>query len=233
MAGYVISADGTRIAYDRIGAGYPVVLISGLLCDRQTLQELAERLASEFSVISYDRRGRGESGDAPRYGVAREIEDLGALIAAAGGSAAVYGHSSGAGLALNAAACTSAITRLVLHEPPYGGDDDEVGAARGNLPRACACARAGSPGRRGETVLCGLRATRRGGRGARRRRKAARSRSHDDLPAVRITGMLPDGKLAVLEDQDHGASAAAVAPVVAEFLAGSAANSENAESVAS
>lgn len=125
MTGYVTSADGTQIAFDRLGKGPPVVVVSGMFCDRQTTQKLAERLAQHCSVINYDRRGRGDSGDTAPYAVEREVEDLGALIAEAGGTASVYGHSSGAGLALNAAASGLPITRLVLHEPPYGPDDDE------------------------------------------------------------------------------------------------------------
>jgi pimeloyl-ACP methyl ester carboxylesterase len=125
MTRYVTSADGTRIAFDRLGQGPPVVVVSGMFCDRQTTQQLAEQLAQQFSVINYDRRGRGESGDTAPYAVGREVEDLGALIAEAGGTASVYGHSSGAGLALQAAASGLPITRLVLHEPPYGPDDDE------------------------------------------------------------------------------------------------------------
>ena len=125
MASYVTSADGAQIAFDRFGQGSPVVVVSGIFCDRQTTQELAEQLAQQFSVINYDRRGRGDSGDTAPYAVEREVEDLGALIAEAGGTASVYGHSSGAGLALNAAASGLPITRLVLHEPPYGPDDEE------------------------------------------------------------------------------------------------------------
>jgi pimeloyl-ACP methyl ester carboxylesterase len=100
MTDHVTSADGTRIAFDRLGEGGPVVVVSGMFCDRQTTRQLAERLAERLSVINYDRRGRGESGDTAPYAVQREIEDLGALIAELGGSASVYGHSSGAGLAL-------------------------------------------------------------------------------------------------------------------------------------
>lgn len=125
MTNFATSADGTRIAFDRLGEGPPVVVVGGIFNDRQTTQALAERLAQEVSVINYDRRGRGESGDTPPYAVEREVEDLGALIAAAGGTASVYGHSSGAGLALNAAARGLPISRLVLHEPPYGLDDEE------------------------------------------------------------------------------------------------------------
>jgi len=125
MTSYVTSEDGTPIAFDHFGQGPRVVVVSGMFCDRQTTQELAERLALQFSVINYDRRGRGESGDTTPYAVEREVEDLGALIAWAGGAALVYGHSSGAGLALHAAASGLPITRLVLHEPPYGSDDEE------------------------------------------------------------------------------------------------------------
>jgi pimeloyl-ACP methyl ester carboxylesterase len=125
MTSYATSADGTKIAFDRLGDGPPVVLVGGIFCTRQTTQALTERLAERFSVINYDRRGRGGSGDTEPYAVAREVEDLGALIAEAGGSASVYGHSSGAGLALNAASAGLPVTRLVLHEPPYGPDDTE------------------------------------------------------------------------------------------------------------
>jgi pimeloyl-ACP methyl ester carboxylesterase len=82
-------------------------------------------MARSLTVINYDRRGRGESGDTVPYAVEREIEDIDALIAETGGRASVYGHSSGACLALHAAARGSAIDRLVLHEPPYGPDDEE------------------------------------------------------------------------------------------------------------
>ena len=125
MASFVTSVDGTRIAFDRFGQGPPVVVVGGLLCDRERTQELAEQLAQHLSVINYDRRGRGESGDTAPYSVEREVEDLAALIAEAGGAASVYGHSSGAGLALAAAASGLPVTRLVLHEPPYGSDDEE------------------------------------------------------------------------------------------------------------
>jgi pimeloyl-ACP methyl ester carboxylesterase len=125
MTRYVTSVDGTRIAFDRLGQGPPVIVVSGIFCDRTTTQPLAEQLAQGFSVLNYDRRGRGESTDTAPYAVAREVEDLAALIVEAGGAASVYGHSSGAGLALNAAASGLPITRLVLHEPPYGPADDE------------------------------------------------------------------------------------------------------------
>lgn len=123
--GKTISADGTPIGYDQRGDGPPVVLVTGALGDRDTLAPLANTLARNFTVFNYDRRGRGESGDLVPYGVAREIEDLAAIITEAGGSAAVYGHSSGAGLALRAAASGLPIVRLVLHEAPYVTDDED------------------------------------------------------------------------------------------------------------
>jgi len=113
------SADGTPIAFERFGSGLPVVVVGGASCDRAKMREMAQGLADHFTVVNYDRRGRGDSGDTAPYAVQREIEDLGALIAEAGGAAAVYGHSSGAGLALHAAAHGLPITRLVLHDPPF------------------------------------------------------------------------------------------------------------------
>lgn len=126
MTNYVTSTDGTRIAFDRFGQGPPVVIVGGLLSDREGGRPLAEQLAGRFTAIAYDRRGRGESGDTAPYAVAREVEDIGALIAEVGGRASVYGHSSGAGLALEAAAGGLPIDRLVLHEPPYGPADEEA-----------------------------------------------------------------------------------------------------------
>ena len=124
MTNFVKSADGTQIAYDRLGSGPLVVLVSGMFSHRPAFQEEAEQLATRFTVLNYDRRGRGES-DTPPYAREREVEDLAALIEAEGGSAMVYGRSSGAGLALNAAASGLPITRLVLFEPPYGPDDED------------------------------------------------------------------------------------------------------------
>jgi pimeloyl-ACP methyl ester carboxylesterase len=123
--GTVTSADGTVIAFDRSGAGPAVVLIQGALNDRAdpVMSGLAAGLSRWFTVFSYDRRGRGGSGDTRPYAVEREIEDLAAVVAAAGGPAAVFGGSSGAGLALRAAARDPAITRLALWEPPYHVDD--------------------------------------------------------------------------------------------------------------
>lgn len=115
----VTSEDGTTIAYTEQGAGPPLVLVAGALCDRTSMRVLAERLSVEFSVFSYDRRGRGSSGDSPLFSVHHEIEDLAAVIAQAGGPVGVYGHSSGAVLALEAAADGLPIDRLAVYEPPF------------------------------------------------------------------------------------------------------------------
>jgi pimeloyl-ACP methyl ester carboxylesterase len=133
MTEFATSKDGTRIAFERSGEGPPVIVIGGIFCDRQRMADLADGLAEHFSVVNYDRRGRGESGDTLPYAVEREIEDLAALIDAAGGSAMVYGHSSGAGLALRATAAGLPVSRLVLHEPPYGPDDEQSRASARSL----------------------------------------------------------------------------------------------------
>jgi pimeloyl-ACP methyl ester carboxylesterase len=132
----VHSRDGTAIAFDRSGDGPPVILVGGALQHRAMdpdTARLAALLAPRFTVFHYDRRGRGDSGDKPPYAVAREVEDIDALIAEAGGSASVFGMSSGAALALEAAASGSAIKRLALYEPPFmfdGAQAPEPGLAR-------------------------------------------------------------------------------------------------------
>ena len=96
---HVTSSDGTTLAYDKLGSGPAVILVCGGSVDRQSNTPLAEVLAPHFTVYNYDRRGRGDSGDNAEYAVAREIEDLAAMAAAAGGTAFLYGTSSGAALA--------------------------------------------------------------------------------------------------------------------------------------
>jgi pimeloyl-ACP methyl ester carboxylesterase len=127
MAYTTRSADGTTIVYERTGDGPALILVGGALGNRHSAGPFVPPLAEQFSVISYDRRGRGDSGDTPPYAPACEIEDLKALIDANGGSASVYGHSSGGVLALETAAAGAAITRLAVYEPPYltrpPGDD--------------------------------------------------------------------------------------------------------------
>ena len=120
------SNDGTPIAYDRAGSGPAVVLVGGALVDPATGRAgrwenapLATELARHYTVYNYDRRGRGESGDGQPYALEREIEDIDALIAEAGGSAVLYGVSSGGALALEAAAAGSAVERIAVYDVPY------------------------------------------------------------------------------------------------------------------
>jgi pimeloyl-ACP methyl ester carboxylesterase len=116
-----ISSDGTVIAYDQIGQGPALILVGGAMGDRlfPGFIKLAELLATSFTVINYDRRGRGDSGDTDTYSVAGEVGDLKAVIDANGGAAYVWGMSSGAALALEAAASGLNITKLALYEPPF------------------------------------------------------------------------------------------------------------------
>jgi pimeloyl-ACP methyl ester carboxylesterase len=115
----VTSADGTPIALEQTGAGPPVVLVGGAFNDRSTVAGLAAVLAPGFTAVTYDRRGRGDSGDSPNYAVGREIEDLAAVITHIGGTAGVFGHSSGAILALEAAHHGLGIGKLAAYEPTY------------------------------------------------------------------------------------------------------------------
>jgi pimeloyl-ACP methyl ester carboxylesterase len=118
------SKDGTVIAFDQIGEGSPIILVAGASCDRAIDTPIAEALARSFTVLNYDRRGRGDSADTPPYSVAREVEDLHALLEAAGGSASVLGLSSGAVLAAEATASGLPIDSLIMWEPPFSLDPD-------------------------------------------------------------------------------------------------------------
>jgi pimeloyl-ACP methyl ester carboxylesterase len=139
----VTSADGTTIAYETAGTGPAVVLVDGALCHRNfgPAAPLAERLADRFAVTSYDRRGRGDSADTAPYDVEREVEDLAAVVDAVGGSAYVYGISSGAALALQAAHRGVPMRRLAVYEAPFVVDDsgpEEPDDYLPNLTRALA-----------------------------------------------------------------------------------------------
>lgn len=125
---FVTSRDGTRIAYSKIGKGSPVILIDGAMCFRASgpMEPIAKLLAPDFTVITYDRRGRGESGDTLPYAPEREIEDIAALIDLAGGKAALFGISSGGGLALEAANRLETVTRLIVYEAPFVVDGNET-----------------------------------------------------------------------------------------------------------
>jgi len=115
----VRSADGTEIAFDRLGSGPPVVLVCGGSVDRSVDAPLAELLSADLTVFNYDRRGRGDSGDTQPYAIEREVEDIGAVIEAAGGRANLWGSSSGAVLALIATARGVPVSKLALWEPPF------------------------------------------------------------------------------------------------------------------
>lgn len=131
----VTSADGTAIGYSSTGSGPALVLVDGAMCYRAAgpMRPLAERLREHFTVFTYDRRGRGESGDTQPYAVEREIEDLRAVIAAAGGSARVCTMSSGGALGLAAAARGGGIAALALYEPPFVGADPQYSRSLGEL----------------------------------------------------------------------------------------------------
>lgn len=115
------SRDGTRIAFDRIGQGPPVILVGGAFSWRRWkgFVELAELISGRFTVLNYDRRGRGDSGDTKPYALEREFEDLEAMISSAGGSASVWGMSSGGILALEAARAGVTIEKIAAYEPPF------------------------------------------------------------------------------------------------------------------
>jgi pimeloyl-ACP methyl ester carboxylesterase len=131
------SADGTVIAYETCGQGPPLILVDGALCYRKMgpSRAVAASLREHFTVVTYDRRGRGESTDCALYSVDREVDDLAALIAAVGGSAYLCGFSSGAVLALDAAAAGLPITGLALYEPPFIVDDSRPPATADYVPQ--------------------------------------------------------------------------------------------------
>ena len=155
----VISRDGTRIAYESRGSGPALVIVLGALADRhaESLRRLVDLLAEEFTVYTYDRRGRGESGDTQPYAVQREIEDLEALIDAAGGQASLYGHSSGGALALLAAAALgSRVRRLAVYDVPYIEDRQWRAAWKEYISRLTGLLAAG---KKGDAVALFLRTT--------------------------------------------------------------------------
>ncbi len=145
----VRSKDGTIIAFDRVGRGPSVILVGGALSDRSAGAPLANLLSQGFTVVTFDRRGRGDSGDTATYAVEREVEDLGALIAETAGAASVFGHSSGAVLALEGAVRGLPITRLAVYEPPFIVDDTRPLLPDDYGPRLTELI---SAGRRGDAV---------------------------------------------------------------------------------
>jgi pimeloyl-ACP methyl ester carboxylesterase len=127
----VRSNDGTAIAFERTGRGPALILVDGAFCSRAfgPSPKIAPRLAPHFTVYTYDRRGRGQSGDTPPYAPAREVEDLAAIVQQAGGSASLLGFSSGGALALEAVAGGVPIDKVIAYEPPYV---DDSGQGRGD-----------------------------------------------------------------------------------------------------
>ncbi len=121
----VRSADGTTIDYDIAGSGPALVFVTGAFNLRDTCAPLAAELAEDHTVVTYDRRGRGASTDTAPYRIEREVEDLQSLIGVVGGSASVFGFSSGATLALKAAADGLPVERLYLYEPPFRFSEEE------------------------------------------------------------------------------------------------------------
>jgi pimeloyl-ACP methyl ester carboxylesterase len=152
-----MSKDGTAIAFDRLGDGPAVILVGGAFQHRaidQPTAKLAALLAQHFTVFHYDRRGRGDSSDTQPYAVEREIEDLEALINEAGGSAFVYGMSSGGALALHAATRGLAIKKLAIYEPPHNAGDEHARQASENYTRQLTALLA--EGRRGGAVALAM-----------------------------------------------------------------------------
>jgi pimeloyl-ACP methyl ester carboxylesterase len=149
----VRSADGTSIAFTEAGQGPPLILVDGALCSRSfgPMPKLAAQLAPHFTVYTYDRRGRGASGDTPPFAPDREVDDIEALTAVASedGTVFVHGTSSGAALALEAATRIPAIARLAVYEPPFIVDGTRNPMPDDYLPRL---RRLVAEGRRGDAV---------------------------------------------------------------------------------
>ncbi|WIV61501.1 alpha/beta fold hydrolase [Amycolatopsis nalaikhensis] len=143
-----VSADGTKIAYTRTGSGPALVLVDGAMCYRGSSPNdaLAKELAARFTVYTYDRRGRGESADTGPYAVEREVEDLAALIKEAGGEAFLFGISSGAALALEAARSLP-VTKLAVYEPPFIVDGTRPRVPADYPERLSAALKEGKPGK--------------------------------------------------------------------------------------
>jgi pimeloyl-ACP methyl ester carboxylesterase len=149
----ITSKDGTIIAYEKKGAGPALILVDGALTYRSfgPMPHLAELLAPHFTVYTFDRRGRGESTNSRPYSVDREVEDIDALIDVAGGSAFIFGTSSGACLALEAAARLGSKTKkLAMYEPPYSSMQ---GAAQAWKDYRKQLAELLADGRRGDAVV--------------------------------------------------------------------------------
>jgi pimeloyl-ACP methyl ester carboxylesterase len=150
-----LSRDGTPIAYESTGQGPAVILVSGAMSTGGTVAPLAVPLSDRFTVLVYDRRGRGESGDTAPYAVEREVEDLAALIDAAGGEACLYGISSGGALVLRAAASGLPVRRVAVYETPFADFAEHGAKERADYTENLTAALA--QGRRGDAVELFLR----------------------------------------------------------------------------
>jgi pimeloyl-ACP methyl ester carboxylesterase len=150
-----LSRDGTPIAYASTGQGPAVILVSGAMSTGGTVAPLAVPLSDRFTVLVYDRRGRGESGDTAPYAVEREVEDLAALIDAAGGEACLYGISSGGALVLRAAASGLPVRRVAVYETPFADFAEHGAKERADYTENLTAALA--QGRRGDAVELFLR----------------------------------------------------------------------------
>lgn len=199
---YVRSADGTAIAYERLGTGPALVLVDGACGSRDNgpARSLAAHLATDFTVVAYDRRGRGDSHDTDRYAVEREVEDLAALVDAIGGSAFAHGVSSGALLVLQAAAVGVDLPRLSLLEPPMGHGCHGEAVDRflaANPVTLATVARVPAP-----TLVV----------------DSAGSSEELAGGAAAVVGALPHGEHRRLPGQWHRVADADLAPVLAEFF---------------
>jgi len=158
VTGTVVSADGTSIAYSRVGRGPSVLLVDGALCFRGSgpSEKVAAALAGEYTVYTYDRRGRGQSGDQTglrSYDPQREIEDVAALVTEAGGEVYVLGISSGAVLAVQCAAQIPGITKVAVYEAPFIVDDSRQPAPSDYVDQLVAAIDAGEPGKAVKTFM--------------------------------------------------------------------------------
>jgi len=256
----VLSKDGTQIAYEKTGSGFPIILVDGALCSRAfgPMPKLAKLMAEDFTVFMYDRRGRNESGDTKPYAVEREIEDIEALINEAGGSAYVYGISSGAALALAATASGLNIAKLALYEPPFEVPGAAGGAPKDMLPQLKTMV---AEDRRGDAVKYFMKVVGVPSFGIfimtllpiwKKLKAVAHTLPYDiaildgfalpedraqaiKVPALisggtktsdsikrsvkRLSELIPDNQLRMLEGQTHNVSGKAIAPVLKEFFA--------------
>lgn len=275
----VYSQDGTPIAYDEMGEGPTLVLVSGAMGVRKHTQvtDLVSQLQSHFNVVNYDRRGRGDSGNTLPYAIEREVEDIEALIDEVGGSAFLYGLSSGAVLALDAAhSLGQKVQKAALYEPPFIVDDNRAPVPDDYVEQLDKAIEAGRPGDAVEIfmtkallmpqeVVAQMKApqTDDGGEAATKppqwlgMEKVAHTLAYDgrimggtmsgkplppqrwanvSAPVLIVVGgksegffhngaqalaeQLADGRVRVLEGQDHAVSPAALAPVLLDFFAG-------------